>query len=154
DRVGIDLELENDAEIRLACGVHFRGAATDVTNLRHALHWRRAIHAEFGDRQDRKIREALLRAVKDDLIHVRDRAARPIAQLTAQIGEILNGEKHDPQTGLWVAIACSVAPGTLVEALASRTSAQSVMEFMSLVRSAASAGKAWAEAQKVALDGL
>ena len=64
ERVGIDLELENDAEIRAACGVHFRGAATDVTNLRHALHWRRTIHAEFGDRRDREIREWLLSAVQ------------------------------------------------------------------------------------------
>jgi len=154
ERVGIDLELENDAEIRAACGVHFRGAATDVTNLRHALHWRRAIHAEFGDRRDREIRETLLRAVQDDLIDIKDRASRPVAQLTAQISEILNGEKHEPETGLWVAIACSVASGALAEALACRTSAQSVMDFMLLVRRAASAGKAWEEAQKVALDGL
>jgi very-short-patch-repair endonuclease len=154
ERVGIDLELENDAEIRAACGVHFRGAATDVTNLRHALHWRRAIHAEFGGQRDGKIRETLLRAVQDDLVDIKDRASRPVAQLTAQLSEILNGEKHAPQTGLWVAIAYSVAPSALAEALACRTSAQSVMDFMLLVRRAASVGKAWEEAQKVALDGL
>ena len=88
------------------------------------------------------------------MIDVKDRASRPVAQLTAQISEILDGQKHHPETGLWIAIASSVAPGALAKALASRATAQSVMDFMLLVRRAASAGRAWEEAEKVALDGL
>jgi hypothetical protein len=74
--------------------------------------------------------------------------------LTAQISEILNGRKHQPQAGLWVAIACSVASGSLADALASRKSDKSVADIMLLVRKAASAGRAWKEAQRRALDGL
>jgi very-short-patch-repair endonuclease len=88
------------------------------------------------------------------LIDIKNRASRPVAQLTAQISEILNGEKHHPQTGLWSAVACSVAPGSLAEVLASQKSGQSVIEFMLLVRETASAGRAWEEAQETALDGL
>lgn len=154
ERVAIDLALENDAEIQVACGAHFRGAATDVANLSRAFHWRRSVHAEFADRLEREIRDLLLGARPNDLANIRARASRPVAMLTAQISEILKGGKHQPQADLWVAIACSVASDSLADALASRTSDKSVADFLLLVRKAAIAGRAWAHAQRGALDGL
>jgi hypothetical protein len=154
ERVAIDLELENDAEIRAACGVHFRGAATNVANLSRALHWRRAVHAEFGDRRERQLRDLLLRALPNDISDIKERTSGPVAELTARVSEVLNGEKHQPEADLWGAIACSVASGALADALASRKSTPSVADFMLLVRRAATAGRAWEEAQRSALDGL
>ena len=154
ERVAIDLEIENDPEIRAACGVHFRGAATNVVNLSRALHWRRAVRAQFGDRREHEIRDVLLGALKNDITDIKERACRPIANLTTQISEILDGERHYPQTDLWVAIARSVASGNLADALASRKSEKSVVDFMLLVRKAATAGRAWEEAQRSALDAL
>ncbi|MBV8450836.1 MAG: hypothetical protein JOZ29_01000, partial [Deltaproteobacteria bacterium] len=154
ERLAIDLELEKDAEIRAACGAHFRGASTDVANLNGALLWRKAVHREFGDRRDREIREMLLRARHTEILEIRERASRPVAQLTAQISEILGGEECHPQTDLWVAIASSAASGTVADALANRTSAKSVADFMLLVSIVASAGRGWTEAQKAALDRL
>ena len=75
ERVAIDLELENDAEIQAACGDHFRGAATDVVNLNGAVHWRKAVRTEFGDRRDREICEMLLRALTNDILT--SRTVRP-----------------------------------------------------------------------------
>jgi very-short-patch-repair endonuclease len=154
ERVAIDLDLENDVEIQAACGAHFRGAATDVVNLVAAVRWRKAVRTEFGDRRGRGICEMLLRARYHDVVDVKDRASRPVAKLTAQISEILDGGKCHPQTDLWVAIASSVASSTVADALANRTSASGVADFMRLVTDAASAGKAWEEAQRAALDRL
>jgi hypothetical protein len=128
ERVAIDLHLESDLEIRAACGVHFRGAATDVANLSRALHWRRAVHAEFGDRRERKIRDLLLGALPKDMADIKERASRPIAKLTAQINEVVNVEEQHPEAGLWVAIACSVASGALADAIASRKSEKSIAD--------------------------
>jgi hypothetical protein len=81
ERVAIDVELENDAEIWNVCGIHFRGAATDVTGLRRAMHWRRTVHAEFGDRSEHQIREVLLRVTPKDAADMRERAATPLTKL-------------------------------------------------------------------------
>jgi very-short-patch-repair endonuclease len=154
ERVAVDLELRNDAEIQAVCGAHFRGAGTDVSNLRRALHWRRAVHADFGDRRERKIRDMLLRALPNDVADIKERASPSLNRLTAHVGQIFSEQKLHPQTDLWVAIACSVASGVLADALASRKSEKGVADFMLHVRRAATAGSAWEEAQKNAIDVL
>src|SRR5262249_38427483 len=143
ERVAIDFELENDATIRRVCGVHFRGAATDVTGLKHATRWRRSVHAQFGDRVEHEIREIILRVVPSGAAEIREQLSTPLTKLMAHAGQIFSDQKIHPRTDLWVAVAGSLASGTLAAALATRQTEQDVANLMMLIRTAASAGREW-----------
>jgi very-short-patch-repair endonuclease len=152
ERVAIDVELEKDPEVQIVCGVHFRGAATDVIGLRGALHWRRTVHAEFGDRQERELRAVLLRLLPRDAADIRERASAVLAKLMAHASQILTDQKLHSQTELWVAIVSSVASGALAEVLGGQKTEQDVANFIMRIRTAAAAGKEWEEAQRNAME--
>ncbi len=152
ERVAIDAALENDAEIRNVCGIHFRGAATDITGLRRAMHWRRTVHGEFGDRSEHQIREVLLRVTPKDAADMRERAATPLTKLTAHAGQIFAGQKLHPQTDLWIAVVSSIASGKLADALARQKTEEDVENLAMRIKRAAAEGKEWEEAQRNAME--
>ncbi len=154
ERIAIDHDLKNDPEVQAVCGVHFRGATTDVAKLKRALQWRRRACVEFGERREREIRDLLLRTLPNDLIEIKDRIHRPVADLARRLSGMDIRCSVDPQADVWVAIASSVASGVLADTLASRKDAQSVADFIRRVRRAAIAANEWKEVQKLAIDGL
>jgi very-short-patch-repair endonuclease len=152
ERVAIDFELGNDAGIRNVCGIHFRGAATDTTGLRRAIHWRETVKAEFGDRRERQTREVLLGVLPEDAADIRERAATPLTKLMAHAGQILIGQKLHPQTGLWVAVVSAVASGVLADTLGSQKTEQDVANFIMRIKRTAVVGKELEEAQQHAME--
>jgi AAA domain-containing protein len=121
-----------------------------VTGLKRAMHWRQSVHAEFKERREREIREALLRVLSNDVAEIRERTSTPLTRLMAAAGHIFTRQEIQPQTDLWVVVVNSLASGILAETLASQQTEQGVGSLTMLIRQAASAGKEWEKAQQSA----
>ena len=154
DRVAIDQEINNDVEIRTACGVHFRGPGTDISRLSSALSWRESVRAAFADRRDRKIRDRALSARPGDIVDMGEYASGPLSQIKDLVDKLSSDTSGNQPANLWTAIAYSIAPRILADALAMRTTPEAVEALAAHARSAVIAGSEWLAAERDAIAAL
>ena len=151
NRVAIDREIENDREIQTACGAHFRGPVTEISKLTSALAWRESVSATFADRRDRKIRDGVLGATPGDIADMKEYASGPLSQIKDLVERFSSDASGNQPANLWTAIAYSIAPRILADALAMRTTAEAVAALADHVRSAVIAGNEWLTAEQNAI---